>query len=136
MKRIVEYLIAAIFIISALLKLLDFQNTANFISGFSGIGYSTVKPSLILLSSIEMLIGLLFIAKLWENNPAYFGILSLTVFFIIISLFMAFKGYSNCGCFGTQIESYPVISLIKNFLIAAFMIAVKSHNKLIKVVLR
>lgn len=128
-NRIMEYLVGFIFIISAVAKLSDFSNTVHFIMSVFGLGFVIVKSGLIMLSLIEIGIGISFILNIWKNKILFQSIVGLLMFFIFLNLFLMLKGYSNCGCFGTRYESNPIISLIKNLLIVGFMFISNRTNK-------
>lgn len=132
MKRIIEYAIGCLFIFSTVAKLVDFQNTVNFITAFSGMEFYAAKLSLLFLCSAEATIGFSFITRLWKTQRVFLGTLTFMIFFIVVNIAMLIGGYSNCGCFGTQIESDPIFSLIKNLLILAFMLHEKLKQKTIQ----
>ena len=134
MKKTAENIIRSIFVLiflfSAITKLLDFNNTIYFINGFLGLGYSITKYALLLLIIFEIMIALLFATDFLKKKIVFNVTLSLMVSFVFVNVFMIIKGFSNCGCFGTMIESNPIISLIKNLFLVIGLLVVKYSNQL------
>ena len=134
MKKTAENIIRSIFVLiflfSAITKLLDFNNTIYFINGFLGLGYSITKYALLLLIIFEIMIALLFATDFWKKKIVFNVTLSLMVSFVFVNVFMIIKGFSNCGCFGTMIESNPIISLIKNLFLVISLLVLKYGNQL------
>ncbi len=121
MKRIIENIIGLIFIVSAFTKLYDFTNTINLIESITGFGFNIIKFGLIFLSLFEIAIGISFFVKVWTKSYIFYAITVLLLLFILINIYLMVQGYSNCGCFGTQIISSPFASLVKNALMILFM---------------
>lgn len=119
-----------VFLFSAITKLVDFNNTVYFIDSFLGLGFSITKYSLLLLIVFEVMIALLFATDFWKKKIVLNVTLLLMVCFIFINIFMMLKGFSNCGCLGTMIESDPIISLIKNLFLVTGLLVVKYSYKL------
>lgn len=122
LKRSIEIIIGSTFLVSAITKLTDFNNTVNFIISITGTNYSTVKTGLVFLSLLEIAIGISFFVKVWTKSYLFYTITGLLLLFILLNIYLMVQGYSNCGCFGTQIVSSPFASLVKNALIILFMI--------------
>ncbi len=129
-EKIIRSIFVLIFLFSAITKLVDFNNTIYFINGFLGLGYSITKYSLLSLIVFEIMIALLFATDYWKKEIVLNATLLLMVSFIFINVFMMLKGYSNCGCFGTMIESNPIISLIKNLFLVTGLLVLKYSNQL------
>jgi uncharacterized membrane protein YphA (DoxX/SURF4 family) len=128
--NIIRSIFVLIFFFSAITKLVDFNNTIYLINGFIGLGYSVIKYSLLLLIVFEIMIALLFATDFWKREIVLNVTLLLMVSFIFINVFMMLKGYSNCSCFGTMIESNPIISLIKNLFLVTGLLVLKYSNQL------
>lgn len=129
-ENIIRLLFVLVFLFSAITKLLDFNNTIYLINGFLGLGYSITKYALLLLIVLEIVIALVFITDYWKKKIILIPTLLLLIGFISLNVFMMLKCFSNCGCFGTVIESNPLISLIKNLFLFVFLISVKNTYKL------
>ncbi len=129
-ENIIRLLFVLVFLFSAITKLVDFSNTIYFINGFIGLGYSITKYSLLLLIIFEIMIALLFVTDYWKKKIIFNVTLLLMIGFVCINVFMMLKGFSNCGCFGTVIESNPIISLIKNLFLVIGLLVLKYSYKL------
>lgn len=129
-EKIIRYFFAVVFLLSAAAKIMDSRNTIYFISSFMKLGYSFIQYSLLFLIVLEIVIALAFITDYWKKKIILIPTLLLLTGFIFLNIFMIIKGFSNCGCFGTIIESNPVVSLIKNLFLFLFLISIKSTYKL------
>lgn len=121
-KRVVENIIGLVFIGSAVAKLLDFNNTVQFLISILGLNFLIVKTALITLSLVEIFIGLSFLINVWKIQIVYAVIISVIAFFILFNIYFFFGGYTNCGCFGTKIVSSPLTSFLKNIIILAYLL--------------
>ncbi len=130
MTRFIEILLGFVFVISAFMKLYDFESTVQFINSITGLSIWVIKVGLFSLSFFEIIIGICFVSNRWRQQIIFYSILCLLCFFILISSYFLQQSYSNCGCFGTIIRIDPVITLFKNILILTFMLwAKRSSNK-------
>ncbi|MEW5842843.1 MAG: MauE/DoxX family redox-associated membrane protein [Bacteroidota bacterium] len=134
-KRVMENIIGLVFIGSAIAKLLDFNDTIQFLISILGLNFLIVKTALIALSMVEIFIGVSFFINIWKNQIVYSVIISIIVFFILFNVYFFFNSYTNCGCFGTKIESSPLLSLFKNIIILAYLLFVRHSNKKVKLAL-
>jgi uncharacterized membrane protein YphA (DoxX/SURF4 family) len=133
-RKTIEIIIGTIFIASAFAKLYDFSNTIQFIISIFGLSYDLVKVSLILLSLLEFGIGISFLINIWNQSTIIYSIIILLGFFILINIYFLCEGLTNCGCFGTQIESSPLVSLIKNLVITSYLLYSRYSNHRLKLV--
>jgi len=125
MNKIFEIIIGIIFTLSGLAKFFDLQNTVYFIVSFSSLPVSIVKIFLAFLIISEVLIGFCFFMNYWKKKLIYNSTLALLTFFVLTNLYLIIIDYSNCGCYGTKIESSPLVSFIKNLLIIFYMLKEK-----------
>ncbi len=129
LKRVIENIIGLVFIVSAITKLYDFQNTVSYIMAITGFDLDIIKFGLIFLLLLEIAIGITFLINTWNKPVLFYSVLSLIIFFILINLNLFLRGYTNCGCFGTQIVSSPLASLLKNAIIAVYLLYTKYSIK-------
>lgn len=116
-RNIIRYTSGAVFLISALLKLVDYNSTAELFTSILGFEIMLAKIFLGVLILLELIIAYLLIADYIKNKFIFLSIAGMITTFIIINLFFLLKGYSNCGCFGKSISSTPVSSIIKNIIL-------------------
>lgn len=127
---ILRLILAAIFAVAGIGKLLDLKGSESAIAGF-GVPKSLAKPFSILLplAEIAFAICLLFIETSWFGAV---GCLILLGIFIGAMIYQMAKGNApDCHCFG-QIHSEPVgkKSLVRNIVISVFaaVLAVPGKN--------
>lgn len=120
MRTVLRYLVAVVFISSAVGKLWDFSATAFMLSASTGIGEGAVRGLLSGLIALELALaaGLTMVAvqRRWIDRAAFAIVGSLTVAGVALWL----RGADNCGCFGTVISVSPAATLAKNVVLLAF----------------
>ncbi len=117
LRNIIRYTLGAIFLISALLKLVDYNSTAELFASILGLDDTLAKISLSMLIIAELIIAYLFIEGYINYKFIFLSVVSLITVFIVVNLFFLFEGYSNCGCFGKTVSSSPLLSIIKNIIL-------------------
>ena len=117
LKNIIRYALGAVFLISALLKLVDYNSTVELFTSILGFEIMLTKIFLGLLIILELIIVYLLIADYIKNKVVFLSIAGMITSFIIVNLFFFLKGYSNCGCFGKSISTAPLSSIIKNIIL-------------------
>lgn len=128
-KNIVRYLIAVLFLVSAITKITDFKNTILFFENIFEVDYFLVKTGLIILILLELFIVYGFIVKGVNSVNFYKSVAGLLAVFIMTSLYFEIREINNCGCFGASIESSPLLTIIKNILIIAGLIFLVRKEK-------
>ncbi len=116
LQNIVRHILGIIFLLSAILKLIDFNATAELFTNLLGLEITIAKLLLCTLILIEIVISYLLFANHIKNNLIIFFVSGMIVAFIIVNLFFFVKGNNNCGCFGNSVESSPLVSIVKNLL--------------------
>jgi len=132
MKELIKYLIATVFLISALAKLVDFKNTIDFFFNVSQLDYSIVKILIVTIILFELVIVFFLVKELYTLNTIYVSIILLLFFFILLNAIFLYLEIENCGCFGTKIITNPLISLIKNMMMIVLLIFLKKNTKGVK----
>ncbi len=121
MNRWLKFGVSAIMGFSALMKLLDFENTVIYFQRLSGFGSETVGISVALLIFSEMLIAFTLPID-WRGQRMIQDTTALMLtLFLGLSLTMAFTGMGNCGCFGTYWVSHPWLTVVKNVVLITVM---------------
>jgi len=128
-KNIVRYVIAILFLVSAITKITDFKNTILFFENIFEVDYFLVKTGLIILILLELFIVYGFIVKGVNSANFYKSVAGLLAVFIMTSLYFEIREINNCGCFGASIESSPLLTIIKNILIIAGLIFLLKKEK-------
>jgi len=112
-----RYFFIVVFLLSALLKGIDLNETTLIFSSITGLSPVLVKIPLLGLILLEISISWLIYRKTYTHNYIYRLILLLLGFFLIVSVVLFVSDAGNCGCFGTTITTTPMMSIIKNTLL-------------------
>ena len=125
MNRWLKFGVSAIMGFSALMKLLDFENTVIYFQRLSGFGSETVGISVALVIFSEMLIAFTLPID-WRGQRMIQDTTALILtLFLGLSLTMAFTSVENCGCFGTTWVSHPWLTVVKNLALIAIMVRLR-----------
>ncbi|MFA3782331.1 MauE/DoxX family redox-associated membrane protein [Melioribacteraceae bacterium 4301-Me] len=116
LQNIIRYVLGIVFLFSAIMKLTDYKTTAVLFANLIGFEILYAKVFLGLLILLEIIISYVFLADFVKNNFIYYSVSGMITIFIITNIVFLLKGYNNCGCFGSIIESSPLVSIIKNIL--------------------
>jgi hypothetical protein len=116
-RKFYRYLFISVFLLSAIFKGIDFNETILLFSSLTGLETMLIKISLLGLILLEISIAGLTYLKTYNHNSVYRLILGLLSFFLVVSLVLYVSDVGNCGCFGTIITTTPLMSIIKNALL-------------------
>lgn len=122
LSRVLQLLIAAIYLTSSGGKLLDFSRTSLKVNEYtSSLGFETGHTETdilaILLIALEMSIGLLFLQRIVPKCIQKLSI-SILILFTALTFYIAAQGtISDCGCFGEILPLTPWESFCKNIFI-------------------
>lgn len=114
LQKIIKYTLGLVFLLSAFLKLIDFNATVELFTNILGFGIWFIRIFLILLIFAELIVAYLIIEDYLKNKYIFFAIGGMIAAFILVNFFFLVKGYNNCGCFGNLVSSSPLLSIIKN----------------------
>ncbi|MBD3386443.1 hypothetical protein GF407_16160 [candidate division KSB1 bacterium] len=121
-KNYVETVIASVFIFSALTKIFDYENTALLIREICFLSVSIINRLLFGLIFIELIIAIWLLWVPFLRRYLYAFLFVLLMIFSIFGGYLMVAGFENCACFGTRIVSHPVLTIVKNLVMAAFLI--------------
>lgn len=121
--------ISAIFGISALTKIFDFENTVVYFASFTNINIEVVHYLVATTILIELTFVCLLVFNQRSANTVYSVILITLIAFLGTSVAMAFMEAENCGCFGTFLEVNPLISVLKNLLLIVMTYLLKYDSR-------
>lgn len=131
LQNIIRNILGIVFLLSAILKLADYKATAVLFANLIGfeIGYAKIFLGVLIL--LEIIISYVFLADFIKNNFIYYSVSGMITIFIITNLVFLLKGYNNCGCFGSTIESSPLVSIIKNIIMlyGVYYLRNNTHQK-------
>lgn len=108
-----KYIFIVIFLVSAVSKLMSFDETRIYFVAITKISYPAITSLLWILVFAELLFSVL----VWMNGLQLRSIYVLVQFllgtFLFTNILFFFMGVENCACFGTAIQSHPAIGTIK-----------------------
>jgi hypothetical protein len=110
---VLKYLFVMVFLVSAVGKGFNFNNTVNYYMGITNLSSTFLIILLGLLILIEMAISVFVWIEDVESKPLFISIMILLGLFLTTNIFFLFRGTDNCGCFGAGIQSHPTIGIIK-----------------------
>ena len=127
-KLIIRLLLGVFFISTAVLKLLSIDSFEVYIYSFGIVNYITVTFLSRLLISIELLIGISLIFKIYFRQVWWLTMLIIASFTLFLIYAAIFRNDSNCHCFGSLIELDPSQSIIKNIITIVLLLFIRKEQ--------
>ncbi len=129
-KNIVRWLLGALFVASAIMKLLSIDTFQIYVFSFNILSFAFTEIAARLLIFTELVLGLMLILKLHYRPVWWLSTLLTAGFTLFLCYVVLFRHDANCHCFGDIIEVDPLTSIFKNlFLIVLFIFIYNSGNK-------
>ena len=122
-KLVISYFLGIIFIISAILKLIDISsfiiNVAQFLDVYIGIWSIKFKNVIaVLICGVELSIGIFILFEKFRKMANTLMVLLLTFFVILTGVNYFFPpqagAVESCGCFGSLLTFSPLASFLKS----------------------
>lgn len=125
---ILRLLIGALFITTAIMKLMTLDEFEAYIYSFNIFNFlwSTVVARLVIMA--ELLLGICLMAKLMYKYAWRLAMLMLVGFTLFLIYVAIFRNDTNCHCFGDIIQVDPVHSIIKNVVTMILMLFVRKEE--------
>ena len=114
---LIKYLFMAIFLVSGISKYLSFEDTLIYFASLTMISFPLLSFLLWILILSELLIPALVWMNGFQSRTVFLLILILLVSFLITNIVFLFLGLENCGCFGVEIQSHPVLGIAKTVIL-------------------
>lgn len=121
-KNVVSCLLGALFIASAIMKLLSIDTFQMYILSFHIINFTLTELAARLLIGVELFLGLMLLLKLHHRWAWWGGTLLTSGFTLFLIYVVLFRNDTNCHCFGDFIEIDPLHSIYKNLVILALFV--------------
>lgn len=122
-----RWIIAAIFSISAVMKMISFKDTTVAVLGYEIVGISLASYVAIGLIAMEIFMALWGVSG-WRKQ--LFHQITITIFVVFIMLIISAwaRGLEiNCGCFGSsEVPENPVLGYIKDIIRDCVFIAISA----------
>jgi uncharacterized membrane protein YphA (DoxX/SURF4 family) len=125
---ILRLLIGALFITTAIMKLLTLDEFEAYIYSFNIFSFllSTVVARLVIMA--EMLLGICLMAKLMYKYAWWLTMLMLVGFTLFLIYVAIFRNDTNCHCFGDIVQVDPAKSIIKNVVTMILMLFIRKEE--------
>lgn len=125
---ILRLLIGALFITTAIMKLLTIDEFEAYIYSFNIFSFllSTVVARLVIMA--EMLLGICLMAKLMYKYAWWLTMLMLVGFTFFLIYVAIFREDTNCHCFGDIVQVDPAKSIIKNVVTMILMLFIRKEE--------
>ncbi len=130
LRNVIKYIVGIVFLVSAVLKLIDYSLTVEYFANIFGLESVPVKILLSLLIILEIVVSYLIMTDYLKNKFVFLSVFGIIMAFIIVNLFFLLNGYSNCGCFGKSVSSSPTAAIFKNIIMLFLLYYLKRANKI------
>lgn len=120
-------LTGAVFIFSAVAKMIGIDNFEIYIFEQQYISFNLSAILARVIISAELMIGALLIGNLYFKKTWLAAILLLSVFSAFLLVQIAKGASGNCNCFGQLLPLTPVESLIKNLVLIGILIFIRKE---------
>ena len=127
-KGMLRFLIGAMFMTTAVLKLLSLDEFELYIYSFGIFSYLAVTVLARLLIAFELLVGLFLLLKQFYKQVWWLILLSLIGFTFFLIYVALFRNDANCHCFGDFVELNPLHSIVKNLITMALMLCIRKES--------
>ena len=127
--KIVRVLVGLVFIVSAYFKLESIDSFEIYVYSFGLLSLNNAFLFSRVLISIELLGGLLLIFGIFRKRVIQISIAVLFLFSIFIAYLILVGNKEHCHCFGDVVELSHVSSLVKNLVLAVFLLLVYRGNE-------
>lgn len=125
---ILRLLIGALFITTAIMKLLTLDEFEAYIYSFNLFGFllSTVVARLVIMA--ELLLGICLMSKMLYKYAWWLTMLMLIGFTFFLIYVAIFRNDTNCHCFGDIVQLNPAHSIIKNVVTMILMLFIRKEE--------
>lgn len=125
---ILRLLIGALFITTAIMKLLTLDEFEAYIYSFNLFSFllSTVVARLVIMA--ELLLGICLMTKMLYKYAWWLTMLMLVGFTFLLIYVAIFRNDTNCHCFGDIVQLDPIHSIIKNVITMFLMLFIRKEE--------
>ncbi len=114
MYQFVRIILGVVFVASGGIKAADFAAFSRIIDAFAILGPGMSYPAAVLISCLELFLGIGLVADI---KGSLGGILGLLLGFVLVLSWALYMGYDvDCGCFGPQDPEAKAFSSLKTSL--------------------
>ena len=122
LKLGLKILLGLVFILSAVLKLIDIDKFEIYVYSFNFFGLSLSYIAARLLIAFEFLLGIALIANIFNKYVTRITLATLVAFTSFLVYLIIVGRNDNCHCFGEYLPFNPIESIIKNIIFIAILL--------------
>ncbi len=126
--KFIRVIIGCVFLLSAVMKLSDFQNTVLFFSNIVSILNTWIRGGLSMLILIELIFSIAVLQTKIDILVIYNLMIILLIMFSGIGMMFLFLKIENCGCFGTIFQTNPILTIAKNVILIGLILFLKKRE--------
>ena len=123
-KKYLPYLLGVVFIASGLAKLISVDFFEQFLYSFKILKLNIAIILARLIIGVELIIGLLYLLRIYIKPVSYFTLALLFVFTGFIVFLKISNFNDDCYCFGTLFQLSNTLSIIKNIFLSIIIILI------------
>ena len=131
-RAVVRILLGAMFILSAVLKLITIDTFEAYVYSFHILSFTLAEIAARCLIALEFVTGCFLVAKAQYRWAWWIATLMTAGFTLFLVYVVLFRNDPNCHCFGDLIPVEPLHSIFKNIAILALLVFAykQSENRL------
>ena len=126
---IMKLVFLAIFLVSAIGKIISFDDTLIHMAGITKISLPVLYRFLWLIIILELIIPVLVLMNGAQSRIIFGAILFLLISFLIVNVLFSINGVENCGCFGTGIQSNPKSGILKTIILIVMLVFLQKTGR-------
>ena len=121
-RTVVRILLGAMFILSAVLKLISIDTFEAYVYSFHILSFTLAEVAARCLIALEFVTGCFLVAKTQYRWAWWVATLMTAGFTLFLVYVVLFRNDANCHCFGDLIPIEPLHSIYKNIAILALLV--------------
>ena len=121
-RTVVRILLGAMFILSAVLKLISIDTFEAYVYSFHIMSFTLAEVAARCLIALEFVTGCFLVAKAQYRWAWWIATLMTAGFTLFLVYVVLFRNDANCHCFGDLIPVEPLHSIFKNIAILALLV--------------
>lgn len=121
-RAVVRILMGALFIVSAILKLITIDTFEIYVYSFHILSFTLTAVAARCLIALEFVTGCFLVAKVQYRWAWWCATLMTAGFTLFLLYVVLFRNDANCHCFGELIPVEPLHSIFKNIAILALLV--------------
>lgn len=125
---ILKFVFVMMFLVSAVSKILSFNQTLVYLAGIIMISLPILTILLWILITIELVVSAVVWIEGYQSKMIFGSIQFLLFAFLITNILFFLYGIENCGCFGADTQSYPIVGVLKTMLLMIILSYLRTNS--------